>query len=117
MVKTHQKAIEFIIAFGALVLFWVAPQSVFANEINAIDVDVTLQSDGSALIREKWDMNTDEGTEIYKGLNLEGVQDISNFTVSMDGQPLEEQASWDVDDSFDQKAGTYGQNSNELNWG
>ena len=52
MVKTHQKAIDTIIAFGALVLFWVAPQSVLANEINAIDVDVTLQSDGSALIHE-----------------------------------------------------------------
>lgn len=117
MVKTHQKAINTIIAFGALVLFWVAPQSVLANEINAIDVDVTLQSDGSALIHETWDMNTDEGTEIYKGLNLEDVQDISNFTVSMDGQPMEEQTSWDIDDSFDQKAGTYGQNTNELNWG
>lgn len=117
MVKTHQKAIEIIIAFGALVLFWVAPQSVLANEINSIDVDVTLQSDGSALIHETWDMNTDEGTEIYKGLNLKDVQDISNFTVSMDGKPMDEQSSWDIDDSFDQKAGTYGQNTNELNWG
>lgn len=117
MVKTHQKAIQLLIAFGALILFWVTPESVFANEIKAIDVDVTLQSDGSALIQEVWDMNTDEGTEVYKGLNLEDVQELSNFTVSMDGQPMILNDNWDIDDSFDQKAGTYGQNSNELNWG
>lgn len=117
MVKTHQKAIQLLIAFGALILFWVTPESVFANEIKAIDVDVTLQSDGSALINEVWDMYTDEGTEVYKGLNLEDAQGLSNFTVSMDGQPMELNDNWDIDDSFDQKAGTYGQNTNELNWG
>jgi uncharacterized membrane protein YgcG len=117
MVKKHQKAITLLIAFGALLLFWVNPQSVFANEINAIDVNVQLQADGSALITEKWDMSIDQGTEVYKGLNLEDVQEISDYTVSMDGQAFTYNASWNIDDSFDQKAGTYGQNTNELNWG
>lgn len=117
MVKTHQRAVQLLIAFGALVLFWVNPDTVFANEINNIDVDVVLQEDGSALITEEWDMNTDEGTEIYKGLNLESSQDISDFTVTMDGQPMELDNNWDIDASFDEKAGSYGQNTNELNWG
>jgi len=117
MVKKHQKAITLLIAFGALLLFWVNPQAVFANEINAIDVDVQLQADGSALITEKWDMSLDEGTEVYKGLNLEDVQEISDYTVSMDGQAFTYNDAWDIDDSFDDKAGTYGQNTNELNWG
>jgi uncharacterized membrane protein YgcG len=117
MVKKHQKAITLLIAFGALLLFWVNPQSVFANEINAIDVNVQLQADGSALITEKWDMSIDQGTEVYKGLNLEDVQEISDYTVSMDGQAFTYNDSWNIDDSFDQKAGTYGQNTNELNWG
>ncbi|MDO4681060.1 MAG: DUF2207 domain-containing protein [Aerococcus sp.] len=86
--------------------------------IHQISVTVTLHKDGSATLSEVWDMTTKEGTEIYKPLKLEGEQKLSNYTVKMGGKALTYNDDWDVDDSFEEKAGTYGYNDEEeLNWG
>lgn len=96
----------------------VVGQAAVDQEIHAIDVQVDLHRDGSATIHENWSMTTKEGTEIYKPLNLARGQKLSDYTVSMDGQAFTYNDDWDVDDSFGQKAGTYGYNDKEeLNWG
>ncbi|MDK6689505.1 MULTISPECIES: DUF2207 family protein [Aerococcus] len=88
------------------------------QDIHSITVDTVLQEDGSAKITEYWDITTHEGTEIYKPLVLTDAQELSDYQVSMDGQPFSPQKSWDVDASFNAKAYQFGRNENsELNWG
>ncbi|MDK6591454.1 hypothetical protein, partial [Actinotignum timonense] len=81
-------------------------------------MDTVLQEDGSAKITEHWDITTHEGTEIYKPLVLTDAQELTDYQVSMDGQPFSPKKNWDVDASFAAKAYQFGRNENsELNWG
>ena len=85
------------------------PFIVKADHIYNIDMDIYLNEDGTANITEVWDVKADSGTEWYKQLYNLGTQELSNFTVSMDGRQLQEK-SWNVDESLSQKSGYYGIN-------
>lgn len=105
------------ILFTSFLLIFTNVNVFAANEINRLDVDVTLEADGSARIVETWDMSNDEGTEVYKPLEIESAQELTDFEVKMDGQPFQPVGTWDIEADFAEKAGTFGQNGNELNWG
>ncbi|MCZ0725339.1 DUF2207 family protein [Aerococcus kribbianus] len=100
-----------------LTLFIVDNGLVAANTIESIDVQVQLQSDGSAQFTETWKADVDEGTELYKPIELTSEQTITDYQVSVNGTAMQKVASWDVDADFDSKAYQYGQGSDELNWG
>ena len=85
------------------------PFIVKADHIYNIDMDIYLNEDGTANITEVWDVRADSGTEWYKQLYNLGTQELSNFTVSMDGRQLQEKY-WNVDESLSQKSGYYGIN-------
>ncbi|MDO4670768.1 MAG: DUF2207 domain-containing protein [Aerococcus sp.] len=107
-----------LLAFIFLVVPWGVAKGAVDQTIHDIDVSVDLHPDGSATLSEVWDMTTKEGTEIYKPLKLVSGQRLEDYTVTMDGQPLQYNDDWDVDASFEEKAGTYGYNDEEeLNWG
>jgi len=91
------------------VLTFIMPLSVSANTIHSIDIDVYLNQDGSADITEVWDVDGTDGTEWYKAMNNLGNMELSNFTVSMDGNNLLYK-DWDVDESLYEKRGYYGIN-------
>ena len=40
-----------------------------SNKIYNMDIDVYLNKDGSANITEVWDVDGDDGTELYKVMN------------------------------------------------
>jgi len=80
-----------------------------ANKIHNIDIDIYLNHDGSANIKETWDVDGDDGTEWYKVLNNLGESKLSNFSVSMDGRDLLYK-SWNINESLNQKRGYYGIN-------
>lgn len=82
----------------------------FANTINRIEMDIYLNEDGSANIKEKWEVKGTDGTEWYKVYNDLDTYRLTNFTVSMDGVPLKYK-NWDVDESLSEKKGYYGINS------
>ena len=89
--------------------------------IHDIDINVCLYPDGSAVIREMWDVTVDGITEWYLNReNLDGME-ISNFAVWADGEELFNEGEWDVDRSRQQKAGKCGivhkRNGVELCWG
>ena len=93
-----------------MLMMFVMPLSVSAsNKIYSIDIDVNLNKDGSAEIREIWDVDGSDGTEWYKVLNGLGNSELSNFVVMMDGRELTYK-DWDVDESLSQKKGYYGIN-------
>lgn len=85
------------------------PFIVKADHIYNIDMDIYLNEDGTANIKEMWDVKADSGTEWYKQLYNLGTQELSDFTVSMDGRQLQEKY-WNVDESLSQKSGYYGIN-------
>ena len=106
-----------IILTAALLLSGV---SVSAN--GRLDVEVTLEKDGSAHIREIWDMTFNRGTEWYLVRDNLGDISITNFSVSDEnGLEFFREEDWDTDRSLGQKAGRCGiikrKNGCELCWG
>ena len=85
--------------------------NVSANTIYSIDMDIYLDEMGNASITETWNVKGSDGTEWYKPLRDLGSSELSNFTVSMDGTPLERK-KWNINESLSQKAGFYGINYN-----
>ena len=93
----------------------------YSPEIRDIDVNVCLYPDGSAVVRECWDVTAAGITEWYLVKDNLGDIEISNFTVFVDGQELYNEGRWNVDRSREQKAGRCGivkkNNGVELCWG
>ena len=81
------------------------PLFAYEPEIKDIDILVTLSEDGSARIRERWDVVVAKGTEWYlvrENLGDIGIQDLS--VVDEQGNVFTNEGSWDVDRSISQKA-------------
>jgi len=92
------------------------------NQVNDVDITVTLDTDGSAHVREVWDMTLSRGTEVYLGRENLGDIKILDLTVSDEtGETYVTDRSWDTDRSFERKKNHCGLNSisggYEICWG
>ena len=92
------------------------------NKVHDVDITVTLATDGSAAVREVWDMTLGSGTEVYLGRGNLGDIRILDLTVSDEtGLRYRTDRSWDSGRSFSQKAGHCGLNDiaggYEICWG
>lgn len=103
MKKINYLLITFILLFMSITL-------VSANEINRIDVTLTLDENGNGHIKEVWDVDLDKGTELYKPMGDMGNSVITNYTVDMDGMPFTYQNNWDTERSMNAKAYSNGIN-------
>ncbi len=93
-------------------LFLLLPFSVKADTIYNVDMKINIDRNGTANVTETWDVKASSGSEWYKTYNnLKNIQ-ISNYSVSMDGKPLQYKA-WEVEESLSQKKGYYGINHTE----
>lgn len=105
--------------FIGLLLFLTFVPKVAAeeNKINSIQMTIELHHDGSATIRETRQMETYEHTELYIVLENLGETDLVDFKV----EGFTENPSWDIEDSFGEKANHYGvidtDDGYELAWG
>ena len=90
--------------------------------VHDIDISVVLSPDGAARIDEVWNVTISHGTEWYlPRYNLQGI-DIKDFAVSDEsGVAYRNTGVWDVDASFEDKAGCCGMvpthGGYELCWG
>ena len=107
-----------------LIAAWVSTFAVFAREqsVRDVQITVTLIRNGTAVIHERWDVNTgDEITEWYLPRENLGDMEIRDFSVYSDNEKLLDDGEWDVDRSRKQKAGKYGivhkDGGVELCWG
>lgn len=103
-------------------LFIFAFSASASNHVENINIDVTLNKDGSALIEQEWKGIFDEGTECYYEFIAGERLEIEDFSVSLDGREYETLDRWDVNAHFFQKAYTcglneVGRNSYEVCWG
>jgi len=91
------------------------------NIVKSINITAQLEKDGTMHVTEIWNMNTDEGTEVFKEeLNL-GQMKITNFKVRDTNKEYTELSLWNVNGSFNDKKYKYGinyvSNGIELCWG
>lgn len=95
--------------------------SIKANTINSIDINVYIDNSGNAHIMEKWDMNVNKGTEVYKPMYNLGDRNISNFTVKDETSTTYTDIPWNVNKSLGEKKYKSGINytnkGKELCWG
>lgn len=96
----------------ALVVFsFILPTIAQANDIESIQIKATIQENGSVVIRDHRVFYAEEGTEHYISLGNLGESELIDFTVyDENGTPLENIGEWNVDASFEEKAGKYGVN-------
>lgn len=122
--KSKQKRSLFL-SLVLTVLFVIGAIPAFAAEdaIPSIQIDTVLQSDGSAVVTEVWDVRgVSDGTEYYKALNnMDGMRVHSLVVRDESGTQYEALENWDTDRSREEKAGKSGilQTSKgyELCWG
>lgn len=94
-----------------LIVAFALPSNVQANDIESIQITATIQEDGSVIIKDHRVFDAEEGTEHYISLGNMSDSELVSFTVyDENGVPLEDIGTWDVDASFEEKAGKYGIN-------
>ncbi|KUO66619.1 MAG: hypothetical protein APF84_04065 [Gracilibacter sp. BRH_c7a] len=104
-----------------LLLNFMSQPALGANNVSDIHVDVGIYEDGSAYITQTWNCNFLEGTEGY--IPIENLEDmsLSDFLVSDVNGPYTHIEDWDINASFEEKAGKYGlvktSKGYELCWG
>jgi len=108
--------------FLACLFFALLPQTALgANNVSDINVEVAIYDDGSAYITQTWNGNFTEGTEGYIPIGNLGEMSISDFLVSDVNGAYTYIADWDINASFEEKAGKCGvvktNDGYELCWG
>ncbi|WP_297280789.1 DUF2207 domain-containing protein [uncultured Anaerococcus sp.] len=115
--------IKRILKIVLLSLIILIPKSAYASDFDHIDINVDIDENGKADVKEEWqiDERDNDFTERYKNINnLKGIK-IEDFKASLNGKEFSKKDPWNVDDDFDQKAYKYGSikedDEIELCWG
>ncbi|KAF5073706.1 hypothetical protein DSECCO2_188910 [anaerobic digester metagenome] len=75
-----------------------------ANKVNTIDIQATIEDDGSMTITQNWEGRFDEGTEIYIPMKAPDYLTIQNLVVSDQNGSYETVNDWNINWSFEEKA-------------
>ncbi len=86
-----------------LISFLFLSKSVLANDIKAINMDIFIDKEGNAKIKEVWQAKLNEGTEGYKPYYNLNNSKIENFQVTLNNKVFTTINNWDVDASFNAK--------------
>ena len=87
----------------SLVLFFALSFNVKANVYNSVNLDVYINKDGSATVTERWDVNLDNGTEMYHAFYNLGNSSIELLSVVDDRGVNYTKKEWDIHESFEAK--------------
>lgn len=93
-----------------LLLMVLIPFKVNADHIYGVKMEVFINKEGNASIKEIWKVKADSGSEWYKQILNLGESKLTNFKVSMDNKELTYKSNWNVNGSIEEKAGYYGIN-------
>ena len=98
-----------IIYLLTIVLLFTTTQVYAKNDIYSINMDIYVNQNGNLNIEERWDVKADDGSEWFKTIQNIDNMEITNFSVSMDGDLLTEK-SWDTSEGLEAKKGYFGKN-------
>ena len=85
-----------LLILSLYILFMIVPNVVKASEdtLNSIIMEINLDKNGTAKIVEKWDIDVNSGTELYKQYNNLENSTIGNFNVSENGNRFQTLSAW-----------------------
>lgn len=113
------KSIKYVLL--SFLAFFVFCSNIYANSLDSIDMDVTIDTFGNLHVTEVWKMNTNKDSEIYKEQDNLGNMGFINFKVKDEHREYSTISPWDINASFDDKkykAGiNYTSKGLELCWG
>ena len=90
--------------FMLIILFFSIENVDASNTVSYISMDIYIDSNGTAHVRETWDAYLDQGTEGYKPYYNIGNSEIQNFRVSDNGKLYANIGTWNTNASFQNKA-------------
>lgn len=100
-----KKKICFIFSLFLISVFSIVNVHAGDFDLNNMNVNAMLFNDGSVHIEEKWEVEIEEGTELYKVFDNMGKSHISNFKVRDEkGNIYTYIDEWDIDARFNEKA-------------
>ena len=95
----------------SFILFFVGNIVVLANSYVLIDMDIYIDSNGDAHVKENITYSSNKNTEIYHSYETLGNSEITNFTVKdSTGRDYTYLSNWNVNGSFADKSYKYGYN-------
>ena len=92
-----------------LVMMFIMPLSALADTIYSVNMDINILEDGTANVKEIWDVKADSGSEWYKTMYELNDSELTNYKVTMDGKELSYK-DWNVNETLSEKSGYYGIN-------
>ena len=87
-----------------LIIMFISINKVKANTISNIDMDIYIDSKGTAHITEIWNATLNQGTEGYKSYKNLGKARISNLKVTDGDKEYTNIGEWDINKTFSEKA-------------
>lgn len=87
------------------------------SQISNLKISCRLQPDGTAKLTETWDMKFEKGTEAYKTFDNMRQKELDITSVYVDGKKCRENKSWNIKNSRQKKAGTWGFSESESGTG
>lgn len=91
------------------IMMFIMPISALADTIYSVTMDINILEDGTANVKEIWDVKADSGSEWYKTMYELNTSELTNYKVTMDGKELSYK-DWNVNETLSEKSGYYGIN-------
>ena len=91
------------------IMMFIMPISALADTIYSVNMDINILEDGTANVKEIWDVKADSGSEWYKTMYELNNSELTNYKVTMDGKELSYK-DWNVNETLSEKSGYYGIN-------
>ena len=91
------------------IMMFIMPISALADTIYSVTMDINILEDGTANVKEIWDVKADSGSEWYKTMYELNNSELTNYKVTMDGKELSYK-DWNVNETLSEKSGYYGIN-------
>ena len=87
-----------LLILSLYILFMIIPNVVKASEdtLNSIIMEIDLDKNGTAKIVEKWDIDINSGTELFKQYNNLENSKVVNFSVSENGNKFQTLSAWNL---------------------
>lgn len=102
----RQKSVKKLACF-LVVIVLLAALSISASakmSVSSMDITVTLNQDGSAVVEQVWETYANENTEFYYPFGTGKYLELSDFSVADETRAYTVVDDWDVDASFEDKA-------------
>lgn len=93
------------------IMMLIMPISALADTIYSVNMDINILEDGTANVKEIWNVKADSGSEWYKTMYELNNSELTNYKVTMDGKELSYK-DWNVNETMTEKSGYYGINYN-----